>query len=160
MAQLTADMVEFLACGVAHQLGACDGQGRPQICRGLAADVDADGRVVVLLSGASGFELLPAIRANGQVSAVFVKPQTYRALHLKGRDAEVFAAGDDARWRQLLRLRHEAFDREVVPYGFSPEYTSAWYGIPDDDIFGVRFTPYGGWNQTPGPGAGAPVELR
>jgi hypothetical protein len=152
-------MAEFLACGVAQQLGACDAQGRPQICRGLAVDVEADGRVVVLLSGASGFELLPAIRANRLVSAVFVRPQSYRALHLKGRDAEVFAAGSDPAWRRLLARCHQAFHDQIVPYGFSPEYTSAWYSVPDEDVMGVRFTPYGGWNQTPGPGAGAPVHL-
>ncbi|MGZ5271006.1 MAG: hypothetical protein ACXWC6_10350 [Ramlibacter sp.] len=157
MSRLTAEMTEFLAQGVAHQLGACDAQGWPHICRGLAADVEPDGRVVVLLSGASGFELLPAIRASRHVSAVFVKPQTFRALHLKGRDAEVFAAG--AAWRPLLERRRAAFDAQLLPFGFSPENTSAWYSVPDAELLGVRFTPYGGWNQTPGPGAGAPVAL-
>lgn len=159
MAQLTQDMLEFLASGVAHQLGACDAQGWPQICRGLAADVEPDGRLVVLLSAASGFALLPAIEASRQASAVFVRPQSFRALHLKGRDAQVFAAGGQERWRRLLANRHAAFHAEIVPFGFAPEFTSAWYSVPDDDLVGVRFTPYGGWNQTPGPGAGAPVAM-
>lgn len=157
MTSLTAEMTDFLAQGVAHQLGACDAQGWPHVCRGLAADVEEDGRVVVLLSGASGFELIPAIRASRHVSAVFCKPQTFRTLHLKGRDAEVFTAG--AAWRHLLDLRHAAFDAQIVPFGFSPGYTSAWYTVPDEDLLGIRFTPYGAWNQTPGPGAGAPVQL-
>jgi hypothetical protein len=157
VSRLTAEMTDFLAQGVAHQLGACDAQGWPHVCRGLAADVEPDGRVVVLLSGASGFELLPAIRASGQVSAVFCKPQTFRTLHVKGRDAQVFAAG--AAWRALLARRHAAFDAQIVPFGFSSGYTSAWYTVPDEDLLGIRFTPYGGWNQTPGPGAGAAVQL-
>ena len=34
-----------------------------------------------------------------------------------------------------------------------------WYDLEVPSLAGIRFTPCGAWDQTPGPGAGAPVEL-
>jgi hypothetical protein len=85
MARLTDDMLGFLASGVAHQVGGCTADGRPLICRALAAEPLADGRLRVLISGVQGFELLEAIRSNGRVALCLVAPGDYRAVHLKGK---------------------------------------------------------------------------
>lgn len=150
-------MIEFLGAGVTHQVGGCDRDGRPSICRALAATVDGQGKVVVLISAQAGFEVLAAIRDTGRISAVFACPSDFRALHVKGQDAVVGHAGEA--WRGLFDERRLAFQAQLVAYGFSEEFTSAWYTVSDEALAYIRFTPFGAWNQTPGPGAGSPVEL-
>ena len=55
---LTPDMIDLLGAGVGHQVGGCTNAGRPSVCRGLAAQLEPDGRLVVMLSAQSGFEVL------------------------------------------------------------------------------------------------------
>lgn len=159
MARLTDEMLEFIASGVGHQVGGCTHTGRPLICRALAAEQCDDGRLLVLISGEAGFELLDAIRANGRISLVFASPRNYRALHLKGRDAVVEAA-DDARHRGLVARRLLAFQQQLEPYGFPLGYSLALYAVPEGALTAIRFTPEGAWSQTPGPGAGHALELQ
>ncbi len=158
MTTLTQDMIDLLAAGVAHQIGACTASGRPVLCRGLAAQAEDDGRVAVILSGESGFEVLDAIRETGRVSVNFTLPENYRSLNLAGRDATVSLGG--ARYRALVDARHRAFREQLRPYGFPPEFTTAWYCAPDEDLMAIHFTPISARNQTPGPGAGNPLELK
>ena len=157
MALLTADMLELLDMGVAHQIGGCTRAGRPVLCRGLAAALEADGRLAIILSGESGFEVLDAVRETAWVAVNFTLPANFRSLSLKGRDARV--GPDGSRFRDTLRERHRAFREQLVPFGFPAAYTNAWYDVPDDDLHVIRFTPIGAWNQTPGPGAGNAVEF-
>jgi hypothetical protein len=133
---LTDDMIQFLSAGVAHQVGGCTNDGRPVVCRGLAAQHEA-GRLLVILAAEPGFEVLDAIKQNGNI-----------ALN-----------GSGAAWRPLVDERHEAFRHQLTPYGFPPDYTHAWYGAPDEQLVAIRFTPLTARNQTPGPSAGNPVPL-
>jgi hypothetical protein len=158
MARLTDDMLEFISSGVAHQVGACTAEGRPLICRALAAEQEGDGRVLVLMSSESGFEVLPAIQANQRISLVMVAPQSFRTLHLKGRDATVAPAGPEH--GELMDQRQAAFQCQLEPYGYSTAYVPACYSVPTGQLVAIRFTPEGAWNQTPGPGAGHAVALK
>ncbi len=158
MTSLTPDMIELLAAGVAHQIGACSRDGRPVACRGLAAALEPDGRVVVIVSGESGFEVLAAIRETARVSVNLTLPSNFRSLNLTGLDAMVSLAG--ARYRALVDARHHTFREQLRPYGFSPEFTSAWYNAVDQDLMAIHFTPISARNQTPGPGAGNTLELQ
>ncbi len=158
MTTLTPDMIELLAAGVAHQIGACTAGGRPVICRGLAAQQEPDGRIVVIVSGESGYEVLAAIRETRRVSVNFTLPANYRSLNLTGLDASVSPAG--SRYRPLVDARHRAFRDQLQPYGFPSEYTSAWYTASDHDLMAIHFTPVNARNQTPGPGAGNTLELQ
>lgn len=158
MTTLTPDMIELLAAGVAHQIGACTRDGRPVACRGLAADQEPDGRVVVIVSGESSFEVLAAIRETARVSVNLTLPANFRSLNLTGLDAMVSLAGPP--YRALVDARHRSFRDQLQPYGFSPEFTSAWYGAPDQDLMAIHFTPISARNQTPGPGAGNTLELQ
>ncbi len=155
--RLTADMIALFGKGVAHQVGACTSAGRPVLCRGLAVTVEESGKVVLILSAQSGFEVLDAIRDTAWVAVNVTVPSTYQSLHLKGRDA--VSSGASPVHRPLLEASHRAYRDQLVPYGFPPEYTNAWYDVPDDDLTVVRFTPLGAWNQTPGPGAGNRIDL-
>jgi hypothetical protein len=155
--RLTADMIALFKMGIAHQIGACTPDGRPVLCRGLAATVEESGKVAVLLSAESGFEVLDAIRETAWIALNVTVPSTYQSLHLKGRDAVSSKASP--MHRPLLEASHRAFRDQVMPFGFTPEFTHAWYDVTDDDLRVVRFTPLGAWNQTPGPGAGNRLDL-
>jgi hypothetical protein len=159
MARLTDDMLDFLASGVAHQVGGCTADGRPLICRALAAEALTDGRLRVLISGVQGFELLEAIRINGRVALCLVAPGDYRAMHLKGRDAQVSAA-DGPRERALVAERLRRFAAQLAPFGFPPGYAQALYTVPEGALAAITFTPEGAWSQTPGPGAGHALALK
>jgi hypothetical protein len=157
VAGLTSDMLEFIASGIAHQVGGRTADGRPCICRALAARQEADDRLAVLISAESGYEVLDAIRANGCVSLTVVAPMSHRALNLKGRDAVVeHAAESDLAFVEQRRL---PFQRQLEGHGFPPDFTRAWYDVDSARLMVIRFTPADARDQTPGPGAGALVEL-
>jgi hypothetical protein len=153
---LTDDMIRLLSAGVAHQVGGCTNDGRPVVCRGLAAQHEA-GRLLVIISAESGFEVLDAIRQNGRIAVNLTLPENYRSLSFMGDDAVVRGSG--AAWRPLVDERHQAFSDQLLRFGIPPEYTNAWYSAPDEHLVAVRFTPTQARNQTPGPGAGNAVQL-
>jgi hypothetical protein len=155
---LTSDMVQLLAAGVAHQVGGCTSAGRPVVCRGMAAELEPDGRLVVIISSESGFEVLDAVGETGRVALNVTLPENFRSMSLLGSDAVVGVGG--AAFRALVDMRHAAFQAQLTRYGFPPEYTSAWYAATDHQLVAIRFTPTSARNQTPGPGAGNPLELK
>ena len=155
---LTQDMIDFLAAGVSHQVGGCTNEGRPSLCRGLAAELEADGRLSVVLSAESGFEVLAAVRETGRVALNLTLPENYKSMSLLGRDAEVSHGG--GQYRELVRDRYLKFRRQLEMHGVPPSYTEAWYLRPDDDLMVIRFTPFLARNQTPGPDAGSALALR
>lgn len=153
---LTEDMIQLLSAGVAHQVGACTNAGRPVVCRGMAAQHEA-GRLLVIISAESGFEVLDAIRQNGNIALNVTLPENYRSISFIGDDAVVRGSG--SAWRPLVEERRGAFCDQLKRFGIPPEYTNAWYSAPDEDLVAIRFTPLTARNQTPGPGAGNPVKL-
>jgi hypothetical protein len=155
---LTSDMVQLLASGVAHQVAGCTNAGRPVVCRGLAAQLEADGRLLVIISSLSGFEVLDAVRETGRVAINLTLPENFKSMSLLGSDAVVSPAG--TAYRELVTKRHEAFRDQLNRYGFPSEYTDAWYAATDEQLMAIRFTPTSARNQTPGPGAGNAMELK
>jgi hypothetical protein len=156
--QLPPDWAAHLESGVSHRLGGSHADGQPEICRGLAAQALADGRVEVLLAADTADRLLAAVQASGRVAYVAAQPGSHRTLHVKGLDAEVFTP--TAGHAPLFERCRERFIAQVEPYGFSREAIMAiWYDLGVQRLAGIRFTPCGAWDQTPGPGAGHPVEL-
>ena len=153
---LTDEMIAMLAAGVAHQVGGCTNAGRPVVCRGMAAQHES-GRLLVIISSESGFEVLDAIRQNGNIAVNVTLPENYRSVSFIGNDAVVRGSG--AAWRPLVDERHEAFRKQLVRFGIPPEYTNAWYSADDEHLVAIRFTPMAARNQTPGPGAGEPLKL-
>ena len=159
MPTLPPEWIAHIASGVSHRLGSCSRNGRPGICRALAADVLPDGRMLVLTAGTLAAEVLESIRETAHVAAVFGRPMTHRTLHVKGRDARVAAA--EPQHEALLVARRAAFFKQVEPFGFDRELLMGhWYTVDDGALTSVTFTISGAWNQSPGPGAGQPIELR
>lgn len=158
MARLTQDLVDYLSTGLAHQVGACSCDGQPHVVRALALVREDDGRLSVLLSALANPELLQAVQATRQVAVVLSQPTNLRTIQLKGCDAEVHAAEGPV-YRRLLETRGAAFWADVERLGFSRVTLSGWYEVPEGALVRIVFTPYGAWDQTPGPGAGMPMEL-
>jgi|SRR5882672_7982280 len=154
---LTQDIIEMLAAGVAHQVGGCTRDGRPSLCRGLAAQLEPDGRLVVILSDESGFEVIAAVRETGRIALNLTLPENYKSISLLGRDAVVGHGG--AAFRELVHDRYLKFRAQLDVHGIPPAYTDAWYVRPDDDLVAIRFTPFSARNQTPGPDAGSALAL-
>jgi len=151
-------MVDLLTAGVAHQVGACTNAGRPSLCRGLAADVEADGRLLLIISAEAGREVLDSVRENGRIALNMTLPENYKSMSLLGRDGEVSFGGGV--YRALVETRLAAFTEQLLRHGIPPEYTRAWYMADDEHLMAIRFTAYSARNQTPGPGAGSALELK
>lgn len=158
MPHLPPSWAQHLESGCSNRLGACDTEGRPEICRALGAQARADGRIDVLVAADVGHRLIAALQATRRVSHVSGNPATNRVLHLKGADAEVLPA--DADHMALLRRCQQRFGRALEPYGFDEAALGkVWYDVDQPGLRCVRFTPLGAWNQTPGVGAGTEIEL-
>jgi hypothetical protein len=155
---LTQDIIDLLGAGVSHQVGGCTKDGRPSICRGLAAQLEPDGRLVVILSAESGFEVIGAVRDTGRIALNLTLPENYKSISLLGRDAVVSHGG--AAYRELVLDRYRKFQAQLDVHGIPPAYTEAWYVRPDDDLIAIRFTPFSARNQTPGPDAGSALALK
>jgi hypothetical protein len=158
MPTLPPEWIAHFASGVSHRIGSVSAGGRPAICRGLAAQCDPQGQVGVFATRTTSAAVLDAVAETGWVSLVMAGPQTHRTLHLKGRDARVEAAGNA--FDALVAARRDAFAAQIAPYGFTPDQVlKSWYHFDPGDLFVIRFSIVGAWDQTPGPGAGNPIEL-
>jgi hypothetical protein len=158
-ARLHPDLLAFLQRGLSLYLGGTDARGWPQVARAFAIRPLPDAQLLLLIPAEPAAALLGAVEATGQVALVLCQPSTHFTVQIKGRDAvvEPVQAGQ---WPELERNR-AAFGQEIHPYGFDAEFTDAWFSVVGNDpgaLRIVRFTPSGAWNQTPGPGAGAPME--
>ncbi|MGQ3053974.1 MAG: hypothetical protein ACT6S0_19520 [Roseateles sp.] len=158
MPRLPPDWAAHLQNGVSHRLGGSHADGQPEICRGLAAQALPDGRVEVLLLAKTGEQLLAAAAASGRISYVAAQPGSFRTLHVKGLDAEIFAATPEH--AAMFERCRERFIAQVEPLGFTRDFImSIWYDLDVLSLAGIRFTPCGAWDQTPGPGAGQAIDL-
>lgn len=159
MPKLPPEWAAHLESGVSHRLGSCHADGRPEICRALAAQALPDGRIELLLNVETGRELLAAVRSSRRIAYVSSQPDSNRTLHLKGVDAEVVAV----RPEHAERLAHncERFSRRVEPFGFPQAMIHGfWFDVGLDQLAALRFTPCGAWDQSPGPGAGQVIDLK
>lgn len=152
-------LLSFLQRGLSLYAGSTDSNGRPQVARALAIRALPGPQLAIAIPSVSAADLLAGIAATGQIALVLCQPSTHHTVQLKGRDAciEPLALED---WPELDR-NHDAFGLEIRPFGFDADFNDAWFSVAGngpDVLRVVRFTPCGAWNQTPGPGAGAPME--
>lgn len=147
------ELASFLQQGIAIQLGTRNARLEPSGARVVAAAVDADGRhVVAYVPQGDAQGLLPDLESNGQAAIVFARPPDERACQLKGTFAGVRLASDEEKtfvleqWgRWLDRLQSIGYPRETF------EHWTVW------PCMAIRIDVNAIFNQTPGPGAGAPL---
>lgn len=157
--RLHPSLLEFLRLGLSLYAGGHDARGWPQVARALAIRPLADAQLALAVPAGQARGLLTAIAETGQIALVLCQPTTHLTVQIKGRDAIIEPLAADA-WPELRRNR-DAFATEILPFGFDAEFADAWFSVEGNSPDGlrvVRFTPSGAWNQTPGPGAGAPME--
>ncbi len=128
----------------------------PELGRALGCRVAPDrSRVTVLLPGEQLPELVEALRESRAIAVVFSQPSTHRTIQLKGVDAalEPVAPGDAA----LSAKWCDGFVAALAPYGIGEELVRAFLWSDPAALLAVSFTPCAAFQQTPGPGAGAPL---
>lgn len=78
MPQLPPEWAAHLESGTSHRVGSCHADGRPEICRALAARALPDGQVELVLHRDTGAELLAAVGTSQRVAYVASQPDTNR----------------------------------------------------------------------------------
>jgi hypothetical protein len=158
-AHLHPDLLVFLQRGLSLYAGSTDARGWPQVARALAIRPVPGPQLLLAVPVEPAASLLAGIAATRQIALVLCQPTTHYTVQLKGRDASIEPLQVE-QWPELDRNR-DAFGAEILPFGFDAEFADAWFSITGNGpeaLRVVRFTPSGAWNQTPGPGAGAPME--
>lgn len=153
---IDAQRAAFLSGGVSIVASARGADRWPTLARASGCAVSADGRRVTLFFAASrSAALLDSLRATGAIAVVFNEPGTHRSIQLKAADAAVgpLAPGDGARVEQYAA----AFAAAICPLGFSEPLARAMVWSAPEDLLAVTFSPSRGFDQTPGPRAGAPL---
>lgn len=155
---LSAAHATFIQGAVSIIAGSADAAGLPSLMRAVGCRVAPDRRrVTLLLRGSQSRVLLADLRRSGRLAVVFSKPSQHRTLQLKAEDAVVDTAG--AAELALLADYTAAMVEEIARVGFDEAFVRAMLGCPPQDLVTVTFTPSAAYEQTPGPGAGAPLPL-
>lgn len=152
-------LLDLLQQGLSLYAAGTDAAGWPHVARALAIRSLPDAQLAIAVPVEPAASLLAAIEATGQIALVLCQPTTHHTVQLKGRDARLEPLVP-AQWPELQRNR-EAFAAEIRPFGYDAHFNDAWFSVASNDLDSlrvVRFTPSGAWDQTPGPGAGAPME--
>jgi hypothetical protein len=150
---IDAELASFLQEGIAIHLGTRNAHLEPNGARVVAVSVDADSQhVVAYVPESAARSVLADLASNGEAAIVFARPPDERACQLKGTFAGARDAGDaeramvEAQWGRWL-------DR-LTTIGCPHETFEQWTTWP---CVAVRVRVTAIFNQTPGPGAGAPI---
>lgn len=108
--------------------------------------------VTVFVHAKSAGRILRDLEENQQAAVLFVRPTDSRSCQLKG----TFAGSRRARPSERAEVERQAsgFIDELQAIGIARALTAGWSFWP---CVAVRIRVTGIFNQTPGPGAGAPM---
>lgn len=147
------ELAAFLQEGIAIQLGTRNDHLEPNGVRVVAAAVDADGtHVVAYVPDVAAPEILSDLESNGQAALVFARPPDERACQLKGTFAGSRAAAADE--RALVERQWDRWLDRLLTIGYPRAAFGHWTIWP---CVAIRIKVNAIFNQTPGPGAGAPL---
>jgi len=127
----------------------------PHATRACGIRVLPRDRVHVLLPRATSARCIEVLRDNGTIAVSIASPRDYRTVQLKGRSLEIAdATVEDV---VLMEEQLREFGDGVAQFRVSrKQVRNLW--LFDDWRVTVQVT--AAFAQTPGPGAGAPVERR
>lgn len=147
------ELGSFLQQGIAIQLGTRNQRLEPNGVRVVAVKVDDDGEhVVAYVPEIAARHVLPDLEANGQAALVFARPPDERACQLKGRFAGARQATDAERAGVLAQW--DLWLDRLTTIGYPRATFEHWTTWP---CVAIRVRVNAIFNQTPGPGAGAPL---
>lgn len=144
----------FMQQGVSILIASSGAANRPCVCRAAGCRVREDGRVLVFVDVARGRRVLDAVGASSAVAVAFSEPPTHRTIQVKGTDATVVATADDG---AVIGEYADQFAATLTALGYSDRMARALVAADPARARAVLFTPTAVFDQTPGPGAGAPV---
>jgi hypothetical protein len=129
---------------------------RPVLGRALGCRVAPDrSRVAVQVSGDQNAALVSALRGSRAIAVVFSQPSTHRTIQLKGTDALIEPC--DAEDQERVRRWTAGFVAELAGMGYTASLVETFLWCDPEGLLTVSFTPCAAFQQTPGPGAGAPL---
>ena len=148
----------FIQQGVSINVASRDVRHVPSISRALGCRIAPDGRTLDIILNATQCEtLIRDLQKTAAIAVVFSQPTTHRSLQIKGCDAVVKPATDaDC---DLVAFTRTAFGSEIAPLGFPPAFCDRLFMHGPDDLCVVTFTPDAVFQQTPGVGAGARLDV-
>jgi hypothetical protein len=150
---IRTELREFLESGVSVLVGTRNEAYLPDAMRGMGARVGpAEDEVTVFLPTATAAVALANLAANGRIAVCFSRAIDHRSLQIKGEAREVRpAAAAERGWiDRYRRLLVAAWSLVGVP----PRVTLRLGHWP---ATAVRIGVESWFEQTPGPGAGAPL---
>jgi hypothetical protein len=154
---LDAEHAAFvLLPGISMTAASRSAGNRPVLGRAVGCRVAPDrSRVAVLIPADQNAALVDALRDSRAIAVVFSQPSTHRTIQLKGTDAAIEAPAADDRQRALSWT--QGFVAELGAMGYAESMINAFLWCDPQALVAVSFTPCSAFQQTPGPGAGAPL---
>ena len=155
-AAVVATHAAFITSGIAIDIAAREADLTPRFGVGCGCRVDrAAGRVTVFTHRAQSWRLLAALAQVPAIAVTFGRPSDHRSLQLKGDDAriEALAPGD----AECMRAYLAAFTADMASFGASPALAVGYINLEVEAAVAISFAPRAAFDQTPGPGAGAPL---
>jgi hypothetical protein len=147
--ELKAFLEEGLIIHIATRTAALEPNGG----RAAATTVSDDGtEILAFVPAASASAVLDDLRANGQVSLLFTRPVDERGCQVKGVFVDVRDARPDE--RPLVVTQWDGARSTLEQVGVPRAATDGWAVWP---AVAVRIRVTAVFDQTPGPGAGAPL---
>jgi hypothetical protein len=151
---IAADTAAFLESGLSVIVGSRDGRLQPECVRAVGVRVEPGGReLTVFVPDATGARTLANLRDNGRVAVFVSRALDHSSLQVKGTALSVApAAGPD---RAFLDRYRAALAEQLGPVGVPPRWVFRMSHWP---AHAVRLRVEQLFRQTPGPGAGAPLD--
>lgn len=134
-------------------LGTRNARLEPNGARVTAVKVDPDGEhLVAFVPKSASADVLKDLRDNGQAAIAFARPADDRACQVKGVFVDV--RDGSAADRPMVMKQWQGLVSQLELIGVSAAATRMWKMWP---CVAVRLRVTAVFDQTPGPGAGAPV---
>lgn len=150
---IDTDLASFLERGIAIQLGTRNDRLEPSGVRVVAVAVEPGGtHLVAYVPEVSAPTVLPDLETNGQAALVFSQPPEEIACQVKG----VFTGAwtPSATERALVEAQWDRWLVRLTTIGYPRSAFGHWITWP---CVAIRVQVNAIFNQTPGPGAGAPI---
>jgi len=148
------ELAQFFEAGISILVGSRDARLMPDSTRAVGARLEGErAEMTVFLPRATSGATLANLADNGRIAVCFSRPVDHRSIQIKGRVVAITdAVPADRVW--IDRYRSEL----VQCWG--------WFGLPPRTTLrmahwpcaAVRFAIETSFVQTPGPGAGAPLD--
>lgn len=146
-------LAAFLQEGVGIHLATRNAALEPHGTRALAVKVEDDGRhLVVYVAKVAAARISADLDDNGQAAVSFGRPVDDKACQVKGVFINSRDAQDDE--RPFIAAQWDGFLAKLEQIGIPRAATRAWITWP---AVAIRLRVNALFEQTPGPGAGAPM---